>query len=120
MSASGTGGHASPISPSGDDAAKQSSPVKRKHDGEGIAQPRAKRNRYISIAWYGITLHIKEKGTSERTKANFGATATSANAAKSSAMAKPRVSAAAICRSNASMRRIAVAMGSRTRSKLEW
>jgi Fungal Zn(2)-Cys(6) binuclear cluster domain len=72
MSASGTGGHASPISPSGDDAAaKQSSPIKRKHDGEGVTQPRAKRNRYISIAWYGITLHIEGEGTSERKKADL-------------------------------------------------
>ena len=49
MSAHGTA-QQSPISPPGPE--DKSSPAKRKGEDAGGAQTRAKRNRYISIAWY--------------------------------------------------------------------
>jgi hypothetical protein len=40
------------MSPANDSGNNNSNSAKRKSD-EGAPQPRAKRNRYISIAWYG-------------------------------------------------------------------
>jgi hypothetical protein len=95
------------MSPPGD----TNSNAKRKSEDGGSAQPRAKRNRYISIAWYATSVSGVSNAMANLT------TAMSASGARSSAMARHRASAAAISISNASMRRTA-ATTSRSQSEL--